>query len=67
MLGVPSVGSRAIPWLPLEYCVNNPNDPQEIAIVGETLLERQGLGLRAHLIHWASISNAQLRDTFEAL
>ena len=67
LLGVPSVGSPAIPWLPRQNIVENPNDPEEIARVAEAVLEKNWLSLRAHLVHYALAANNQLRESLSRL
>lgn len=64
-LGVPNVGSRAIPWLPAWACAE-PSDPMSIARTGEDVLGR-GPEQRVQALAWAEWANVEARLAMERL
>lgn len=66
LMGTPSVGSRAIPWLPKSYTAN-PNSPLEIAAKMKYLLMHPEIDLKEHIRYICRKNNAKLMGIFQRL
>jgi len=69
LLGVPSLGTRTIPWLPEWAICDEPNSPTAIAAQARDILERPHAGeeLRTRLVEWAERANGELARAMHAL
>ena len=69
LLGVPSLGTRTIPWLPEWAICDEPNSPTAIAAQARDILERPHAGeeLRTRLVEWAERASGELARAIQAL
>lgn len=67
MMGTPVVASPALPWVPANWRVENPNDPLEIAACIRDLYEVPPQGIRAWLEVVAARNNEAARRTVREL
>lgn len=65
LMGVPSVGTRTIPWLPDWAVCDEPNTPIAIAAKARDVLARPHAReeIRQHLLGYAEMANRHLRTT----